>query len=185
MSPANQNLPTTKAGRKWKRQDYAVRKCVMEEVLKELNLDTPTRDLFASTRNSRCKEFFGEEDDAMSKSWVGCLNWCNPPFAILNQVVTKILEERPEVVIVVPDWQRGKWFQRLREVASRQTFRACGVRVFEADRKSAGQTRWGTWFFLYQSKGGEYSDGIRKATKFADPSANLWGRKGQTTQGPG
>ena len=129
MSPANQNLPTTKAGR---------RKCVMDEVLKELNLDTPTRDLFASTRNSRCKEFFGEEYDAMSKSWVGCLNWCNPPFAILSQVVTKILEERPEVVIVVPDWQRGKWFQRLREVASRQTFRACGVRVFETDGKSAG-----------------------------------------------
>ena len=58
----------------------------MDEVLKELNLDPPTRDLFASTQNSRCKEFFGEEDDAMSKSWVGCLNWGKPPFAILSQV---------------------------------------------------------------------------------------------------
>ena len=148
MSPANQKLPTTKSGRKWKRQDYAVRKCVMDEVLKELNLGLPQRDLFASSYNSRCKEFFGTEDDAMSKSWTGCLNWCNPPFAMLGQVAAKILRERPEVVIVVPDWQREKWFQQLREVASRQTFRACGVRVFEVEGKPAGQTTWGTWFFL-------------------------------------
>ena len=119
----------------------------MNEVLKELNLGLPQRDLFASSYNSRCKEFFGTEDDAMSKSWTGCLNWCNPPFAMLDQVTAKILEERPEVVIVVPDWQREKWFQKLREVATRQTFRACGVRVFEVEGKPTGQTRWGTWFF--------------------------------------
>ena len=120
----------------------------MEEVLKELNLGMPVRDLFASPQNSKCQEFFGEEDDALQKSWQGGLNWCNPPFSLLDRVVTKILEERPEIVVVVPDWQRMSWFQRLREAASRQTFRAGGFRVFEIDGKSAGQTRWGTYFFI-------------------------------------
>ena len=173
MSPANQKLPTTKSGRKWKRQDYAVRKCVMDEVLKDLNLSLPQRDLFASSCNSRCKEFFRAEDDAMSKSWTGCLHWCNPPFAMLGHVTAKILEERPEVMIVVPDWQREKWFQKLRVAASRQTFRAYEVRVFEVEGKPAGQTRWGTWFFLYPPERSECASFHGRAAEFAYSSAGF------------
>ena len=119
----------------------------MEEVLKDLSLGRPIRDLFASPHDSKCQEFFGEEDDALQKSWEGGLNWCNPPFSLLDRVVAKIFKERPEVVVVVPDWQRMTWFQKLREAASRQTFRASGLRIFEIDGKSVGQTRWGTYFF--------------------------------------
>ena len=119
----------------------------MCEVLKELRLDEPERDLFATPHNSKCKEFFGEEQDALQQSWEGKLNWCNPPFSLLDQVVDKVIKERPAVVVVVPDWQRLPWFQRLRQVAERQTYRACGVRVFELDGKPVNPTRWGTYFF--------------------------------------
>lgn len=36
-------------------------------------------DLAASKENAKCKKFYTEKDDALSKKWHGVC-WCNPPY---------------------------------------------------------------------------------------------------------
>ena len=151
--------------REWKRQDYAVRLSVMSEVLREMNLRFPDRDLFADSSNARCAKFLDVGDDAMAMSWSNDFGWCNPPFSLMPQVVEKILRERPEILVVVPDWQRLTWFAKLREAADKQAFRPCGVRIFELAGKAVGPTRWGTWFFYLAKR--ESKEGPSKAVSDA------------------
>ena len=104
MNSVKTNLPIVKGRLEWKRQDYAVREPVLQDVLRELQLRRPDRDLFSSETNRRCPKFFNEADRALERPWTGEFFWCNPPFSLLTLVVEKILSERPEILIVVPDW---------------------------------------------------------------------------------
>jgi len=53
-----------------KRDDYAVKRRVKEEVLKVLQVFLPERNLFASSSNSRCKELFYASADRLSHRWI-------------------------------------------------------------------------------------------------------------------
>ncbi|KKN72512.1 hypothetical protein LCGC14_0410160 [marine sediment metagenome] len=70
-----------------------------------------TRDVCASLENTKCKEFWTEEDSCLTKSWDG-VNWMNPPYADMKKFVQKAYEERVNGVTVclIPARTNTKWW---------------------------------------------------------------------------
>lgn len=65
-----------------KKEDYAVRQCVVQEVLRDLQVPIPERDCFTTVVNTRCKEiFFDESQYIFSQLWSDRTHKCNPPLS--------------------------------------------------------------------------------------------------------
>jgi len=76
-------------------------------------------DLAASDSNAKCKNYFTEEDDALSKDWskeaapIGDFNWLNPPYNLVKQFLKKCSEETRNgvrIVALVPARTDTIWF---------------------------------------------------------------------------
>jgi hypothetical protein len=86
---------------------------------------TPQVDLFASHLNNRLPVWFGRTRhqeaaacDALLQPWSGFFLYAFPPFALLQRVLLKIREDRPEaVVLIAPTWPRRSWFHLLLQMA--------------------------------------------------------------------
>jgi len=75
-------------------------------------------DLAATKQNTKCESFFSEEDDALSKIWIG-VGWLNPPYggikknAIKNWVRKAFEETRKKgcvVVMLIPARTNTEWW---------------------------------------------------------------------------
>ncbi|EPS71058.1 hypothetical protein M569_03701 [Genlisea aurea] len=126
---------------------------------------TPPR----NPENARCPKHFSLDDQVWERKWTGEFFWCNPPFSQLHEVVEKIVADQPEICVVVPDWQRLPWFSKIRQLANRQAYRPCGVRVFELHGKAVAPTRWGVWFFYI--KAGNNSEPLAPSQPHPDGEA--------------
>lgn len=70
-----------------------------------------TRDVCASLENSKCTEFWSEENSCLDKTWDG-VNWMNPPFKNMKKFIQKAFEQRHNAVTVclIPARTNTKWW---------------------------------------------------------------------------
>jgi len=90
-TPGNNRLPIFhRAHSEFKREDYAIRAETFREVVDSMGVGEPIIDSFATPSNTLCEKFWDLQSDALSQSWTrqGLL-WMNPPFSLLDNVVTK------------------------------------------------------------------------------------------------
>jgi phage N-6-adenine-methyltransferase len=79
------------------------------------NLYHFTRDASASESNTKVKDFWSIEDDALTKDWTKEIVFCNPPFSQLSKDekwVEKFISMK-EGCVVLPGAIDTKWFHRL------------------------------------------------------------------------
>lgn len=108
------------------------------------------RDLFLSISNCRCKKFHDVSAAAPSHTW-HTYNSHSPFFSRITEVVSKVVAQRPGVILVVPDWQTTEWFPWLGSIAVRLAYRACAVRVFELYGNALSPTHWGSCCFYIRA----------------------------------
>jgi hypothetical protein len=80
----------------------------------------PSIDLFATNSNKQCPVFVSWHQevaayhiDAMTMNWSGHFLYAFPPIPLLNLVVQKLLEDRPEMILITPFWPSRAWFPPL------------------------------------------------------------------------
>lgn len=75
-----------------------------------------TLDVCASVENTKCANYFSEEDDALSKEWVGVC-WMNPPYINTEKWLRKAYNEsRKEgttVVCLIPARTNTGWWHSI------------------------------------------------------------------------
>ena len=69
------------------------------------------RDVCASSENTKCEQFWTEEDDCLSKTFVG-VNWMNPPYKNMKKFIKKAYDERENAITVclIPARTNTKWW---------------------------------------------------------------------------
>ena len=85
-------------------EDYKLDPNIFRSALRSFALPTPTRDLFASHLNTQVPIYFDKVTDAFKQPWRPGVMWANPPFSQLPAVLQKIKEERPSLLLLLPNW---------------------------------------------------------------------------------
>lgn len=67
--------------------------------------------------NSRFWEPLSEAIDALAQNWQNENNFVNPPWALLPQVIDKIVKEQASATLIAPMWPSQPWFQKLKAIA--------------------------------------------------------------------
>lgn len=77
----------------------------------------PSIDLFASSLNSKCKNYVSWKPDAnamyidaFTLEWSQFYFYAFPPFALILKALAKIKREKAQGIIVVPNWTNQPWF---------------------------------------------------------------------------
>jgi hypothetical protein len=137
-------------GSKWHSQRYAVRQEMVDVVIKMLKCPKPTIDIFADAGNARCSRFWGkggEKTDAWAQDWgaeEGPL-WCNPPFTLLNNVVTKASTEGANIILIAPDWKDHQYYKDMWSNSRSHWYFPVGTHLFELDGTAVPGIRWPCW----------------------------------------
>ena len=94
-------------------------------MLKEFDVGVPRVDCFAAKHNARFQTFWSVKDNAWNKSWSqqkhGLL-WMNPPYedVDLQRMVDKLRADQAKAIIIVPGWQRSKWWKDVQDIVVRR-----------------------------------------------------------------
>ena len=94
------------------REDYALWRVVLEDILVGLGVPRPPVDGFFTDNNHLCSVWWdpgGEHENAFAQSWKGQFLWMNPPYSMLDKVVHKLIEDGQSAILVVPDWSHQLW----------------------------------------------------------------------------
>ncbi|KAK3242073.1 hypothetical protein CYMTET_48217 [Cymbomonas tetramitiformis] len=83
-----------------------------------------TVDRFASELSAQLPRYYAqwhdpgcEGVDSSAFSWLGEVNWVNPPWSFLDEVAHKLREEKCAATVVAPYWPGQMWFQQLEAMA--------------------------------------------------------------------
>lgn len=70
-----------------------------------------TRDVCATPENTKCIEYWTEDDNCLNKVWTG-VNWMNPPYKNMKQYIKKAYDERNRAITVclIPARTNTKWW---------------------------------------------------------------------------
>ena len=129
--PGTSNTMADTASRGWlagnARLEWPISRQHLSAALISLETTMPDLDAFASPANAVCARFWSlrpsptaEAVDAMAQDWKGRSLYINPPFSLMQRVVTKLLHDRPRrTVLVTPDWPSTTWAVQLSQVATR------------------------------------------------------------------
>lgn len=81
------------------------------------NFGVPEIDLFATELNTKCEKYISWKPDPSSvmvdsftTNWSGWFFYAFPPFCLLTRVLQKIITDRAEGILVVPNWPSQPWF---------------------------------------------------------------------------
>ncbi|KAK3276674.1 hypothetical protein CYMTET_15272 [Cymbomonas tetramitiformis] len=95
-----------------------------------------TVDRFASELSAQLPSYYaqwhdpgGEGVDSLAFSWLGEVNWVNPPWSLLDEVAHKLREEKCAATVVAPYWPGQMWFQQLEAMADEVAGLASGFKV--------------------------------------------------------
>ncbi|KAK3267043.1 hypothetical protein CYMTET_24372 [Cymbomonas tetramitiformis] len=84
-----------------------------------------TVDRFASEISAQLSRYYAawkdpkcEGVDSLTYDWRGENNWVNPPWALLDEVAHKLLEEGAAATVVAPYWPGQSWFRELEALAT-------------------------------------------------------------------
>ena len=136
----------------YKRENYSVRNDIVLQIENRFQIKAD-RDCFATARNSLCTAFFTKNDDALQGEWgEGETLWLNPPWSLCRKVTAKLKKSRCTAICILPAWQRG-WIRELLRISSQKMYFPAGSRIFEADGRPMGPTKWGVWALLIQRGG--------------------------------
>ena len=77
-------------------------------------------DLFADRTNYQLKRYFSWKSDprasaidALAQSWIGIVGYAFPPFCLVGPCLSKVREEKSQIVLVTPTWQSQPWYPLL------------------------------------------------------------------------
>lgn len=94
----------------WELADYAFDKLVN-------NFGTPQFDLFASSYNYKCERYaswkldpHSEVIDSFTFDWFKLSFYAFPPFCLITKVLQKIVKDKAEGILVVPNWRSQAWY---------------------------------------------------------------------------
>ncbi|KAK3280628.1 hypothetical protein CYMTET_11540 [Cymbomonas tetramitiformis] len=83
-----------------------------------------TMDRFASELSAQLPRYYAqwhdpgcEGVDSLAFSWLGEVNWVNPPWSLLDEVAHKLREEKCAATVVAPYWPGQMRFQQLEAMA--------------------------------------------------------------------
>ncbi|KAK3268306.1 hypothetical protein CYMTET_23178 [Cymbomonas tetramitiformis] len=95
-----------------------------------------TVDRFASELSAQLPRYYAqwhdpgcEGVDSLAFSWLGEVNWVNPPWSLLDEVAHKLREEKCAATVVAPYWPGQMWFQQLEAMADEVAGLASGLKV--------------------------------------------------------
>ncbi len=95
-----------------KKQDYGTPQFIFDA----LNLEFPfTIDVCANAENAKCKRFYTEEDNSLSKDWSKEICFMNPPYNMVDVFMRKAFHESSNgaiVVCLVPARIDSKWWHK-------------------------------------------------------------------------
>ncbi len=89
------------------KQDWGTPQELFNELNKEFNF---TLDPCASEWNAKCKKYYTETDNGLSKNWDGEIVFCNPPYAEVGLWVKKASESKAISVVLTFARTDVKWF---------------------------------------------------------------------------
>jgi hypothetical protein len=85
-------------------------------------------DRFASKKNKQLQRYNAKwrdgEAEAMDslhltdEAWRKEVNWCNPPWSLLDDLATKLRQSGAATTVIAPKWPRFPCFQQLAEMES-------------------------------------------------------------------
>lgn len=100
-------LTTLRKGTPWEATPWGLFREIDREFLFTL-------DVCASARNTKCRRFYSEADDALSQPWAGETCWMNPPFRGAGCWVERAWRaarvEGATVVCLLPVWSDVAWW---------------------------------------------------------------------------
>jgi hypothetical protein len=84
----------------------------------------PVVDVFATCSNAKVPRFWSrfldpraEAVNAFDQSWnptrVGGLLYINPPFAMLPRTIAKIIRDKAQALLIVPEWFSAEWWMQM------------------------------------------------------------------------
>ena len=127
----------------WDTERYKVRDEIYLDILYRLGVGHPEIDAFADDDGMYVLERFwgkgGEAEDAFKQDWRQHFLWINAPFFKMPEVVDKVIEDRAEAIMLVPDWRKQNWLKRLMRFVKNRHYYAEGMRIFD----KTWSTRWG------------------------------------------
>ena len=70
-----------------------------------------TKDVCASPENTKCEQFYSEQDSCLGHEWDG-VNWMNPPFKNMKSFIKKAFDERERAITVclIPARTNTQWW---------------------------------------------------------------------------
>ena len=94
-----------------KTDDWATPQDFFDQMDQEFNF---TLDVAATPRNAKCRRYFTQSDDGLSKSWDKQTVWCNPPYGReIGLWVKKASETMGGVVVMlIPARTDTKYFHQ-------------------------------------------------------------------------
>ena len=103
------------------RENYRLTTLVRDKALWDIGVakEHITVDLFASNVNASCPLYITKRMDAFTYHWPSlCVKptdilWANPPFSMMEEVVTKLILEPCKVVLVAPEFKQASWWKPL------------------------------------------------------------------------
>ena len=120
--PGKQNVIADKESRKfndrteWKLNEQAFNKI-------RHRFGTPDIDLFASRLNYQVPRYVSwkpdpgaEAVDAFSLDWNKLKFYAFPPFCLVGRCIQKIMQDKAQGILVVPNWTTQAWFPFLKDI---------------------------------------------------------------------
>ncbi|KAK3246580.1 hypothetical protein CYMTET_43889 [Cymbomonas tetramitiformis] len=101
-----------------------------------------TVDRFASEFSAQLPRYYAQwhdpgcegVDSFLAFSWLGEVNWVNPPWSLLDEVAHKLREEKCAATVVAPYWPGQMWFQQLEAMADEVVILPRGRDLFTPSR---------------------------------------------------
>ena len=141
---------------------YRLTSTMRDTVLKKLGVDKNDiqLDLFASEYNFTHPVYCTADMDAFSYSWDKLLKndnhviWANPPFSLLNQVVTKLIMEPCRMVLVTPEWRTETWWKPLDMITLSRVYVPAHLAIYQGDHdtKILPGPHWATVLSLVDTR---------------------------------
>ena len=142
-------LTSLKKRKGWLSEEYAVRKEPLYQIFAYFNQHAAQfLEGFASVLNHRLQLFWTRRDNASQKTWTGLRLYLNPPFSLLDKVVTKALGSHfEESILIVPVWRTSTWWEVVELLTADHLIFKRGTQFFEfveedGRARNAGPLQW-------------------------------------------
>ena len=146
------NFQVFRIQRIFKKESYTLVEQVKDEALKRLEIPRLRLcvDLFANHYNNQESLYATRANSAFFYNWSKLggedILWANPPFSQMERVVTKLVLDPCQMVLVTPHW-KGTWWQRiLDKIVVRQFVVPLGTSLYKGDwdKKALPTPPWET-----------------------------------------